>query len=135
MSIIERFDLFSESLPRKCLYCKYGYPVVFGIDSFLDAFACGAHCVDGLKSKKLTLKLTDESQHRTSMLYCPMTDPWESCDSFQPIKFGDRKFKILDSFGYFDDMFEKPTCSECEDNDWEERRKKAVNDFWESEYE
>lgn len=27
---LERLDMFSASLPRKCLYCRFGYPVVFG---------------------------------------------------------------------------------------------------------
>lgn len=104
MSIIERFDFFTASLPRKCLYCKFGHPVVYGIDDFLDAFACGKHGIEGLKSKKATLKLTDKEAHRISVLYCPMTSAWESCDDFEPIKFGGRKFKILDAFGYFDEM-------------------------------
>lgn len=114
MSVIERFDWFAESLPRKCLYCKYGYPVVFCIDEWLDTFACGKHRVDGLRSKKVTLKLTDVTPHRIEMTYCPMTDPWESCEDFTPIKLGDRKFKILDAFRYFDNIFDKESVSKEE---------------------
>lgn len=108
MSVIEKIDMFRESLPRKCLYCQYGYPVVFGIEQMLDSFACGKHCVDGLTSKKLTLKLMDLCVNRegkqSNVLYCPMVDAWEACEDFIPIKLGDRKFKILDMFGYFDDV-------------------------------
>lgn len=109
MSVIERLDLFSLSLPRKCLYCKWGYPVLFGTDEFLDVFACGRHYVKNLTSKKLTLKLTDIHPNRgnkqSNVLYAPMIDAWETCDDFKPIKIGDRKFKVLDSFGYFDGMW------------------------------
>lgn len=101
---IERFNLFAASLPRKCLYCKYGYPVSYGIDKWLGCFACGKHAVDNLRSKKLTLELTDVTPHRTTMLYCPITDAWESCDYFEPIAFKDRKFYILEKAGCFDNM-------------------------------
>lgn len=28
--MLGRIDALSSALPRKCLYCRYGYPVVFG---------------------------------------------------------------------------------------------------------
>ena len=31
MSVFEKIDMFSASLPKMCIYCAYGYPVVFGV--------------------------------------------------------------------------------------------------------
>ena len=55
MSVFEKIDMFSASLPKMCVYCAYGYPVVFGRDDWLEVFACGAHLVENLRSKRTTL--------------------------------------------------------------------------------
>lgn len=106
----ERIDLFRESLPHDCLYCEMGYPVVFGVDSFLDCFACGRHALENVKSKKVTLKLT-RTRHtdKTSIypMYAPLVGPGDCCEHFSPVRFKSRKFGLLNMFGYFDDMEEK----------------------------
>lgn len=111
MSILDRIDLFREQLPRKCLYCQYGYPVVYGKDSFFDAIVCGKHSVENLKSNKLTLNLTDinvfHQQYKSGRIYSPIVAPDESCPEYEPIKFGCRKFKLLDLFGFFDESGEQ----------------------------
>lgn len=111
MSIIDRINLFREELPRKCLYCQHGYPVAYGKDRFWDAIVCGKHSVEGLKSKKLTLNLTDinvlHQQYKAGRIYSPIVAPDESCPEYEPIKFGCRKFKLLDLFGFFDESGEQ----------------------------
>ena len=116
MSVIERIDMFSASLPRMCLYCAYGYPVVFGLSDWLDVFACGAHLVEGLKSKKATLHapgsgyVCDAEGVRNA--YMPLVGPRDRCGSFTPIRIDGmgrgfanaRKFRLLDAAGLFDDM-------------------------------
>lgn len=111
VSILDRIDLFREELPRKCLYCQYGYPVAYGKDRFWDAIVCGKHSVEGLKSKKLTLNQTDinvlHKQYKAGRIYSPIVAPDESCQEYEPIKFGCRKFKLLDLFGFFDESGEQ----------------------------
>ena len=111
MSYFEKLDLFVASLPQTCLYCRYGYPVVFGIDRFLNCFACGAHNVDGLRSKKLTLHLTTRNAVREAnkgaVMYAPLLCSDEGCESWKPLKVGGRKFKLLDLYDMFDDC---PMC-------------------------
>lgn len=108
MGVIERLDLFMESLPRTCLYCVYGYPVVFGIDSFLDCFACGAHVLEEPRGKRVTLRLTTKAPGEYKRPYAPLVKPDEACADFRPVRFdkvadGRRKFRLLDEFGYFDE--------------------------------
>lgn len=107
---LKKMNLFIESLPKKCLYCECGQPILFGVDGVDDGFLCNRHCVEGLTSKKLTLRLTDmevgRENRKNSPLYCPLVGAWESCNDFKPIKVGGRKFELLDFLGYFDDMKE-----------------------------
>ena len=113
MGVIERLDLFSGSLPRKCLYCRYGYPVVFGMSEWLEAFVCGANIIDGLKSKKATIRLTEYSGDKPDVPYAPLVGAWDACDRFAPVAFrpskpgeyiNSRKFVLLDKTGIFDEM-------------------------------
>lgn len=99
---MERIDLFAESLPRNCLYCAYGYVVIDEPDHCLigDHLACMAHSADGLKSKKFAdVPKPNRDFYRT---FCPIMNWDEHCDSFMPIKFGGKKFKVLDRCGLFD---------------------------------
>ena len=114
MSVIERIDMFSSSLPRMCVYCAYGYPVVFGATDWLEAFACGAHLVEGLRSKKATLHAPGSgyvcADGDGRNVYMPLVGPRDRCDSFRPIRLDGRghgfvnarKFRLLDASGLFD---------------------------------
>ena len=113
--MLERLDMFSASLPRKCLYCRFGYPVVFGTDDWLDVLACGAHTVDAFKTKRIGLRLTEESRGGNGMGYmvAPLVGAWDSCDGFQPVAYrpsrpgefvNARKLELLDRSGLFDGM-------------------------------
>lgn len=95
---------FQASLPKTCLFCQYGYPVVFGLDSWLDSFMCGGHIVEKLRGKKVTLKLVKGNPDPANKepFYCPITAPDDTCEQFKPIKLGGRKFRLLDAFGYFE---------------------------------
>lgn len=119
MGVIERIDMFSSSLPRMCMYCAYGYPVVFGLSDWLEVFACGAHLVEGLKSKKATLHAPGSGyvdggpcEGPARNVYMPMVGPRDRCGSFRPIRLDGRgagfvnarKFRLLDAAGLFDDM-------------------------------
>lgn len=101
MSIIERIDMFTMSLPNNCLYCAYGDVVFSGHDDLIgDHLACMFHATDGLKSKKFTgVPKPNRDFHRT---FRPIMNWDERCDSFKPIKFGGKKFKVLDHCGLFD---------------------------------
>lgn len=109
--------MFSSSLPRMCVYCAYGYPVVFGKDDWLELFVCGAHLVEGLRSKKATLEsdgYVPSGPHASPapVLYAPIVGPRARCGSFRPIRLDGRgagfvnarKFYLLDSAGLFDEM-------------------------------
>lgn len=107
MSVFERIDWFSASLPKMCIYCAYGYPVVFGVYDWLDVFACGAHLVENLKSKKTTL---DKHRFESSdpdgparNVYMPLVGPRDRCDLFAPIR--------LDGAGSGSSTRESSTCS------------------------
>lgn len=118
--LAERLDMFSASLPRKCLWCRWGYPVVFGRSYWLDAFVCGRHAVDAFATKRIELRLTEEptpegSRRKRGLGYmvAPITGPWDSCDGFQPVAFrpsrpgefvNARKLDLLDRSGMLDDM-------------------------------
>lgn len=107
MSVLERFDWFAESLPRICLYCKHGYPVVWGGEHFLETVGCAAHTAWGLKSKKLTAPSIDR-RYECGRGYMPLMMADETCPSFRPVRpCGDaperRKFRLLDAYGYFDE--------------------------------
>ena len=115
--IAEKLDLFSGSLPHKCLYCRYGYPVVFGTEDWLSCLMCGANVVEGLKSKKLTLKLTEWPWEKPDAPYAPLVAPWCSCEGFRPVRWmpshpgewcNTRKMVLLDKSGMFDEMEAKP---------------------------
>ena len=101
MSAIERIDLFAESLPRNCLYCDYGNVVLNDGDRLIaDHLACMRHAADGLKSKKFAgVPKPNRDFHRT---FCPIMNWDEGCDQFRPIKFGGKKFKVLDYNGLLD---------------------------------
>lgn len=101
MSIIERIDMFTMSLPNNCLYCAYGDVVFNGYDDLIgDHLACMFHATDELKSKKFTgVPKPNRDFLRT---FCPIMNWDEHCDSFMPIKFGGKKFKVLDHCGLFD---------------------------------
>lgn len=101
MSIIERIDMFTMSLPNNCLYCAYGDVVFNGNDDLIgDHLACMFHATDGLKSKKFAgVPKPNRDFHRT---FCPIMNWDERCDRFKPIKFGGKKFKVLDHCGLFD---------------------------------
>lgn len=121
MSVLERIDMFSASLPRMCVYCAYGYPVVFGRDDWLEVFACGAHLVEGLRSKKATLHAPGSGYVNACgsgparNVYMPMVGPRDMCASFRPIRLDGRgcgfvnarKFYLLDRAGLFDEMAKK----------------------------
>lgn len=114
--MFERIDWFSESLPKMCVYCAYGYPVVFGRADWLDMFACGAHLVENLRSKKTTIDKhgyrSEEPDGDNKNCYMPMVGPRDRCDCFKPIRLDGRghgfvnarKFYLLDKAGLFDDM-------------------------------
>lgn len=113
--MLERLDMFSASLPRKCLYCRWGYPVVFGTDDWLNIFACGAHTVDAFRTKRIGLRLAEKSCGGNGMGYmvAPLVDAWCSCEKFKPIAYrpsrpgefvNARKLELLDRSGIFDDM-------------------------------
>lgn len=102
MSLIERLDLWRLSLPRICMWCRWGNPVLFGRERFLETYACGRHSVSGLKSSKLTAPPWHDpgggkGDQRT---YSPMMGADETCEAFEPIKITDQKTKLLDAFGY-----------------------------------
>ena len=101
MKIIERIDMFTMSLPHNCLYCKFGDIVFNGYDDLVgDHLACMRHSADGLKSKKFAdVPKPNRDFYRT---FCPIMNWDEHCDSFMPIKFGGKKFKVLDHCGLFD---------------------------------
>lgn len=116
--LAERLDMFSASLPRKCLWCRWGYPVVFGKTDWLDVLACGRWTVDAFKTKRIGLRLTEESHGRGGMGYmvAPLVGAWDSCDGFQPVSFrpsrpgefvNARKLELLDRSGMLDDMGER----------------------------
>lgn len=130
MSVFERIDMFSASLPKMCIYCAYGYPVVFGVCDWLDVFACGAHLVENLKSKKTTL-----DKHRFERsdpdgpvrnVYMPLVGPMDRCDQFKPIRLDGRgvgfvnarKFYLLDKAGVFDDQ--RTEAQKKRSMDWKE---------------
>lgn len=113
--MLERLDMFSASLPRKCLYCRWGYPVVFGMADWLDVLACGRWTVDAFKTKRIALRLTEESYGSNGMGYmvAPLVGAWCSCEKFKPVSFrpskpgefvNARKFELLDRSGLFDEM-------------------------------
>ena len=116
MSVLEKIDMFSASLPKMCIYCAYGYPVVFGVHDWLDVFACGAHMVENLKSKKTTLDKRGYAgmfdAGGTRSVYMPMVGPRDRCECFKPIRLDGRgvgfvnarKFYLLDEAGVFDEM-------------------------------
>lgn len=101
MPIIPRIDLFAMGLPNNCLYCKFGDVVLNGNDDLVgDHLACMFHATDGLKSKKFAdVPKPNREFQRT---FCPIMNWDEHCDCFSPIKFGGKKFKVLDYNGLFD---------------------------------
>ena len=109
MSVIERIDMFVSSLPRTCLYCAYGFPIVWGVENFLDVQACVAHTVWGLRSKLLTAPKMDIPGCENKRGYTPLMTAGETCGSFEPCSptggaVARRKFRLLDAYGYFDDL-------------------------------
>lgn len=124
MTVIQKLDLLSESLPKICLYCAYGCPCVYGIDSWFNCFVCMGHTIENLKSKKATLELHDKTKERI-YLYAPLVGPNDSCDDFRPVKWNSdnekqfvnkRKFLLLDEFGLFDDIENRPWRKDNESN-------------------
>lgn len=99
---MERIDLFAESLPRNCLYCAYGNVVIDEPDHCLigDHLACLAHAAGGVKSKKFADVPKPNRDFQRD--FCPIMNWDETCDLFKPIKYGGRKFKVLDHCGLFD---------------------------------
>ena len=114
--MLGRIDALSSTLPRKCLYCRYGYPVVFGTEDWLDVLVCGRHTVDGFKSKRIGLRLTERGgpwDKGLGYLVAPLVGPWDACDGFRPVGYrprrpgefvNARKFELLDRSGLFDEM-------------------------------
>lgn len=111
--LAERLDMFSASLPRKCLWCRWGYPIVLGTTEWLDAFMCGKSFIDDLRSKRATLRLTEHGPGGGRPPYAAITGPWDSCDGFQPVAFrpsrpgefvNSRKLELLDRSGMLDEM-------------------------------
>lgn len=112
--MLERIDALSASMPRKCLYCRYGYPVVFGTTDWLDVLVCGRHAVDGLKSRRIGLRLTERGSLAGGLGYlvAPLVGPWDACAGFRPVGYrprrpgefvNARKFELLDRSGLFDE--------------------------------
>lgn len=86
--MLERLDMLSASLPRKCLYCRYGYPVVFGTTDWLDVLVCGRHAVDGFRTKRIGLRLTERGgpwDKGLGYLLAPLVGAWDSCEKFKPV--------------------------------------------------
>ena len=46
-------------------------------------------------------------QYKAGRIYSPIVAPDEACPEYDPIKFGCRKFKLLDLFGFFDESGEQ----------------------------
>lgn len=69
----------------------------------------GSECIETnklyLESKKFaTVPKPNRDFHRT---FCPIMNWDERCDSFKPIEFGGKKFKVLDRCGLFDSYWGK----------------------------
>lgn len=113
--MLGRIDALSSALPRKCLYCRWGYPVVFGTEDWLDVLVCGRHAVDGFKTKRMGLRLTERGSLAGGLGYlvAPLVGPWDACAGFMPVGYrptrkgefvNARKFELLDRSGLFDEM-------------------------------
>lgn len=100
MPTIPKFDMFTMSLPHNCLYCKFGDVVLGANDDLVgDHLACMRHAADGLKSKKFAaVPKPNRDFHRT---FCPIMNWDEHCDSFKPVEFNEKKFRVLGRCGLF----------------------------------
>lgn len=110
MSTTERLDSFAASVPRCCLWCAYGFPIVFGMDDFFNEFACGMSAARGVRSKKVEARIaySDAVNPEPPKVLIAVTAPSDSCDRFVPLTpFGSgwrnmRKLRLMELFGYLE---------------------------------
>ena len=99
---LRRFDPLLDAVPQDCLWCRFGYPIAFGDDGPTDTWACGAHTVRGLKSRKLTAPKIAE-RYELGRAYAPLMMADERCDRFAMLERGSRKWAYLAGNGILEE--------------------------------
>ena len=93
--ILERIDLFAESEPRICVWCKYCVAMVGG---YTWGYACTKSAEDMTKRHKGVIKPFPASTGgRRTRVQC--VNPDEMHDCFEPTKLTDKRIKLMDALG------------------------------------
>lgn len=100
MSIIERLDLFAESEPRICLWCRNcGVVMCDGIWGYV-CLRAGNHRNLTKHMKNVILPMPVNTEGTRTGVQCVNADEMHEC--FVPTKLTDGRIKLLDAMGYLE---------------------------------
>lgn len=95
MSVLERMDMFAESEPRMCVWCKYCGVIVTG---YAWGYACIRSAEDMTKRHKGVIQpFPPNTGNRRTRVQC--VNPDEMHDCFVPTKLTDKRIKLMDALG------------------------------------
>jgi hypothetical protein len=93
--VLERIDLFAESEPRICVWCKCCVAMVGG---YTWGYACTKSAEDITKRHKgAIMPFPPSTGGKRTRVQC--VNPDEMHDCFEPTKLTDKRIKLLDALG------------------------------------
>ena len=97
MNVIERMDMFAESEPRICVWCRHcGVVVCDGLWGYV-CLRLGNHRDLNKRMKNVIMPFPVNTEGTRTGIQCVNAD--ERHDCFEPTKLTDKRIKLLDVLG------------------------------------
>lgn len=101
MSVIERMDMFAESEPRICVWCRHcGVVVCDGLWGYV-CLSAGNHRDLNKRMKNVITPFPVNTEGTRTGIQCVNADERHEC--FEPTKLTDDRIKLLDVLGLLEE--------------------------------